>query len=68
VGQAEREHLEAQIGLMLPDGDFETIAGYILTQTGRIPKVGAQIEVDGHQLTVKKASDRAVIEVHIRKR
>jgi putative hemolysin len=68
VGHAEREHLEAQIGLLLPDGDFETIAGYILTQTGRIPKVGEQVEAHNHLLTVNKASERAVLEVHIRSR
>ena len=50
VGHAEREHVEAAIGLVLPDGDFETVAGYILTITGRIPKVGEQVETDGHLL------------------
>ena len=68
VGHAEREHLEAQIGLELPDGDFETIAGYILTQTGRIPKVGEQVESKDHLLTVNKANDRAILEVLIRQR
>ena len=68
VGRAEREHLDAQIGLTLPEGDYETIAGYILTQTGRIPKVGEQVEAGGHLLTVTKANERAILEVHIRSR
>lgn len=66
VGHAEREHMEAAVGLLIPDGDFETVAGYILTITGRIPKVGEQFETDGYLLTVNQANDRAILEVHIR--
>jgi len=67
VGHAEREHLMTQIGLELPDGDYETIAGFILSQTGRIPKAGEQVEAQDHLLTVNKANDRAIQEVHIRR-
>jgi CBS domain containing-hemolysin-like protein len=67
VGHAEREHMEAAVGLIIPDGDFETVAGYILTITGRIPKVGEQVETNGYLLTVNQANDRAILEVHIRK-
>ncbi len=66
VGHAEREHIEAAIGAILPDGDFETVAGYILMVIGRIPKIGEQVEIDGHLLTVNKANERAIHEVHIR--
>jgi CBS domain containing-hemolysin-like protein len=66
VGHAEREHVEAAISLILPDGDFETVAGYILTITGRIPKIGEQVETDGYLLTVNKANERAIQEIHIR--
>ena len=66
VGHAEREHLEAGISLILPEGDFETVAGYILTRIGRIPKIGEQVETDGFLLTVNKANERAIQEVHIR--
>jgi CBS domain containing-hemolysin-like protein len=66
VGHAERAHMEAAVGLLIPDGDFETVAGYILTMTGRIPKVGEQVETNGYLLTVNQATDRAILEVHIR--
>ena len=67
LGHAEREHLVDQVGLDLPDGDYETIAGFILSQTGRIPKAGEQVEAQGHLLTVNKANERAIQEVHIRR-
>jgi len=67
VGHAEREHIEATAGLVLPEGDFETIAGFILTHTGRIPRVGEQLDAQGFLLTVNKANERAILEVHVRK-
>jgi CBS domain containing-hemolysin-like protein len=65
VGHAEREHLEASTGLALPDGDFETIAGFILTVTGRIPRTGEELEWEDFTLTVNRANERAILEVHI---
>jgi CBS domain containing-hemolysin-like protein len=67
LGHAEREHIEGHVGFELPDGDFETIAGYILSRTGRIPRSGDQVPIGNYMLTVNKANDRAILEVHIRK-
>ena len=64
-GRAEREHLEQACGLSFPEGDFETLAGFILSRLGRIPKPGESVKHDGFNLTVAKASDRAVLEVRI---
>ena len=65
VGRAEREHLESECGLALPDGDFETIAGFILSTLGRIPRLGETVTVEEHTLTVSKVTDRAILEVYI---
>ncbi|RME24278.1 MAG: HlyC/CorC family transporter [Deltaproteobacteria bacterium] len=67
-GRAEREHLEQSCGLRLPPGDFETLAGYILSVLGRVPRAGEFVNVDGFVLTVTKASDRAILEVNLRRR
>ena len=67
LGHAEREHIEGHVGFELPDGDFETIAGYILSKTGRIPRSGDQVPAGNYILTVNKANERAILEVHIRK-
>ena len=68
VGHAEREHLEASVGITLPDGDFETVAGFILTVTGRIPRVGEEVEWEQYVLTVNKANERAILEVLIHRK
>jgi CBS domain containing-hemolysin-like protein len=67
LGRSEREHLEATCGLQLPDGDFETLAGYVLTTVGRIPKTGECVQLGEYSLTVSNVSDRAILEVHIRR-
>ncbi len=66
-GRSEREHLEAACSLELPEGDFETIAGYILGELGRVPRVGEQLTMDGWLLRVSKANDRAILEVTLRR-
>ena len=64
-GRAEVELIEAEVGLKLPEGDFETLAGFILSRTGRIPVVGTRIVWQGWRLTVSKATDRVIQEVTI---
>lgn len=66
AGRAEREHLEHSAGLVLPDGGFETMAGYVLAVLGRVPTAGEQLTVGRFTLTILKASDRAISEVRVR--
>lgn len=66
-GRAEREQLEAATGLNLPEGDFETVAGYLLSVLGRVPLVGEQHTVGRCTLTVTKATERAIVEVRVRR-
>ena len=65
-GRAEREPIQAECGLLLPDGDFETVAGFVLARLGRVPQAGATVRSGAFTLTVHKASDRAILEVRIR--
>lgn len=66
-GRAEREHIHAACGLHLPEGDFETIAGFLLAELGRVPVAGESVRVGDTALIVNKASDRAVLEVKLRR-
>ena len=64
-GRAEREHLEQACLLQLPEGDFETLAGFVLSVLGRIPRPGESVQHQNFSLTVSDASDRAILEVRI---
>ncbi|MFF4015755.1 hemolysin family protein [Streptomyces sp. NPDC001843] len=46
----------AQVGLRVPDGPYETLAGLMATELGRIPAVGDGVEVAGWRLDVVDAS------------
>ncbi len=66
-GRAEREHLEQATGMRLPEGDFETLAGFILSTTGSVPAPGDELNFRRYVLHITKASDRAINEVRIRR-
>src|SRR5690349_8077941 len=46
----------AQVGLRVPDGPYETLAGLMATELGRIPTIGDGVEVVGWRLDVVDAA------------
>ncbi|RZU35891.1 CBS domain containing-hemolysin-like protein [Streptomyces sp. BK022] len=54
-GAARTDQL-ARVGLRVPDGPYETLAGLIATELGRIPEAGDSVHVDGWRLDVVDAS------------
>ncbi|MFB3072420.1 MAG: hemolysin family protein [bacterium] len=56
----ELDHLEEELGLALPIGDYETLGGFLLTHLETIPRPGQAVEVRGARLEVKEADDRSV--------
>ncbi|MFE1764226.1 hemolysin family protein [Streptomyces angustmyceticus] len=54
-GAARTDQLE-RIGLRLPEGPYETLAGLIATELGRIPVAGDTLEVAGWWMDVLDAS------------
>jgi len=66
-GRSPIEQLNTTFNLTLrEDGDYETLAGFILDELRHIPQVGESVELaDGRRLTVRRASTRAIQEVHL---
>ncbi|WP_139007099.1 hemolysin family protein [Arthrobacter crystallopoietes] len=46
------QEFESLTGVELPDGRYETVAGYMIERLGRMPKAGDKVVVNGHLLTV----------------
>jgi putative hemolysin len=46
------EDFAEQTGVALPDGPYETVAGYVMAALGRLPGEGDSVTVDGHRLEV----------------
>ncbi|MFE9044478.1 hemolysin family protein [Streptomyces sp. NPDC012421] len=61
-GAARTDQLE-RIGLKVPDGPYETLAGVLATALGRIPAVGDSVELGGWRLDVVDASGRRAARV-----
>lgn len=56
-----------ELALEIPEGeDYETLAGFVLSEFGRFPRRGEKLEVAGVELTVLEASDRRVLKVKVR--
>ncbi|BDH05095.1 hemolysin family protein [Streptomyces seoulensis] len=54
-GAARTDQL-ARVGLRVPEGPYETLAGLVATKLGRIPEIGDSVEADGWRLDVVDAS------------
>jgi putative hemolysin len=52
-------------GIALPEGHYETVAGYIIDRLGRLPRVGDSVEVDGHELTVTAMERLRIARIHV---
>ncbi|MEU3050750.1 MULTISPECIES: hemolysin family protein [unclassified Streptomyces] len=61
-GAARIDQLAA-IGLQVPDGPYETLAGLVATSLGRIPAEGDRIDLAGWRLDVVDASGRRAARV-----
>lgn len=47
-------------GIELPEGDYETVAGFLIGQLGRIPQRGDTVAIDGYDLKVLNVTRRRV--------
>ncbi|WP_346620062.1 hemolysin family protein [Blastococcus montanus] len=52
-------------GLRLPEGPYETVAGYVLADLGRLPEVGDTVEVEGRQLAVLELDGRRIARLEV---
>ena len=66
--RAEVDLLKEHYGLPIPEGDYETVAGYLLDRTGTIPETGTELNLNNTIITVTDADERAIRTVHIRRK
>ena len=61
----EIDTLNDEYGWDLPEGDYETVAGYILAHLDRIPTKGETIELDGFTFIVVEGSHRGFQKIEV---
>jgi putative hemolysin len=65
-GSVSLRDLETQMNWHLPrDGGVETLAGFLLTRLGRIPRGGECVDFEGRRLTVVEMSGRRIGKIRV---
>ena len=63
TGALRPDELEDHSGVALPEGDWQTVAGYVIARLGRLPTVGDVVEGDGHRFEVTRMDGHRVVEL-----
>jgi CBS domain containing-hemolysin-like protein len=61
----EIEKLGEHFGIALPEGDFESVGGFVIHLLGRIPKVDEKISYGNLHMTIKSADQRKIHKILI---
>ena len=63
AGSLHRDDVAEACGLELPEGDWDTLAGFLLHLFGRIPEQGDHVSYEGWEFKVTKMDRRRIAEV-----
>jgi putative hemolysin len=64
-GLLNTDDFAEQAGVSLPEGPYETVAGFLMAELGHLPQLGETVEVDGHRLAVSELDGRRVARVRV---
>lgn len=67
MADVEIDRLADDYEIMLPEGDYETLAGLILDKLERIPHQGQFVNVEPYRIQVLQATDKKIVKVKIHK-
>ncbi|MFN2488574.1 MAG: hemolysin family protein [Actinomycetota bacterium] len=62
-GSLRIDEASDHLGVDLPEGDYETVAGFLMDRLGRIPRRRDSVEHDGWRLRVRNMHRRRVVQV-----
>ncbi len=62
-GRMEIDEFNERFGLEIPDGDYETVGGFVVHSLKHIPRTGELVQLQNGTITVKKATRRTVNEL-----
>ncbi len=64
-GLLNLDEFAEQTGLELPEGPYETVAGFLLAALGHLPDSGESVQVGGRKLTVTGLDGRRISRVRV---
>jgi putative hemolysin len=59
-GGLNLDDFEDETGIELPEGPYETVAGYVIARLGRLPREGDSVDYDDHRIVVRALENRKV--------
>jgi putative hemolysin len=59
-GLLNLDDFEDETGLELPEGPYETVAGFLVARLGRLPQVDDYVDFDDHRILVQEVEGRRV--------
>jgi putative hemolysin len=66
-GSMRIEEINEEMDLELPEGDYETVAGFILNLLGHIPRTSEQLRYKGLKLVITKMRGKKIEEILLTK-
>jgi CBS domain containing-hemolysin-like protein len=66
-GRMEIGRFGEEFGIRLAEGEYTTVGGFLTSVAGRIPAAGESFDVPGASLRAERVSERAVLEVRVRR-
>jgi putative hemolysin len=64
-GLLNLDEFAEQAGIELPEGPYETVAGYVLAALGELPVAGDSVSVPGHTITVTEMDGRRIARLRV---
>ena len=65
-GRIEIDDFNDELGLKIPDnGEYETVAGFVFSSLGHIPKVGESVEIERARLVVTSADRNRINQLRV---
>jgi len=64
-GLLNLEDFAESTGMTLPDGPYETVAGWLMSRLGRVPEVGDTVDYEQHRISVLELDGRRVARVRL---
>ena len=64
-GLLNLDEFTEQTGVELPEGHYETAAGYVLAALGDLPSVGDSVQIAGHTITVTELDGRRISRLRV---
>lgn len=59
------DEVNEELGLDLPDGDYDTLGGLVMSELGKVPSTGEELSVGEVRMTVLDADQRRITRVRI---